>query len=73
MVIKKDILMHHLKLEGMTALDLCNVWNDKYNFNISYKNFNKLINNKVVWKMSYAVALLELFHLEIKDLFEWKK
>ena len=64
--------MEYLKVEGMTALDLYNVWNEKYKFDISYKTFNKLINNKIVWKLSYGIALIEMFKVDVADLFEWK-
>lgn len=56
----------------MNALDLYNLWIEKYKFDITYKTFNKLINNKIVWKMSYGVALLELFKVEVDYLFTWK-
>lgn len=72
LLIKKETLMEFLKIEGMTALDLYNVWNEKYNFDISYKTFNKLINNKIVWKLSYGIALVEMFRVDVTDLFEWK-
>lgn len=70
-VLDKEKLLELLKVEGMSVFDLYEVWNIKYEFDLSYKTFNKLVNNKIVWKMSYGIALTELLSVRISDIFKW--
>lgn len=70
-VLDKKKLLELLKVEELTVHDLYEVWNFKYKFDLSYKTFNKLVNNKIVWKMSYGIALSELLSVRISDIFKW--
>ena len=71
--IKKYIIDDFLNLQGMNMTELHELLATNYSFEFGYKAFNKLVNNKVSWKLDYAFALSEIMEVSVNELFEWNK
>jgi hypothetical protein len=60
--------IHDLK-EAFTFIELFYKVKDKYEFDLSYKGFMSLLDNRNTWKLIYAWAIADVLDVQIGDIF----
>lgn len=67
--LKRECLEEILKLKGWTYKELLERLG-YYGIQLQYRGFMSLIQNKVTWKLFYAMALAEVVETTIENLFK---
>ncbi|MEK5036192.1 helix-turn-helix domain-containing protein [Paenibacillus sp. FSL R7-0302] len=68
--IKLDVVEKHLNQKNWKINDLHDELQQRYQIDIGYKQFAKLMKNSTNWRLTYAFVLCDLFNLRIDELFQ---